>query len=567
MQFRRNGLRDERRRRALMDDRAGDSSKGQASVDSSNGGCQSTRSYSKSAVDERRVRIVDVVPIYVVHLTLMYVAIVMVVAGVLALDHYLGRVIRWADLTRVDSLATYLTAGSLFAGSLLAVLIYRIRRHRLDDYRGYYHCWLWFAGLLLFASLDSMLNFRQDVASGLETASKLRFFGQTDGWWAVVWCVGFGSMGLRAMIEVRESYGTLAVAILSSLLLVTGLTLQLDLVILPSSLPAELTLHAAKLLGVGLLLASLVQYSRYVWLDAQGLISRTVRIAAEDEEESAEVPAEAKKKVAPKKSRAVAKKQAAESTEEEEESVEEKPRRGWFSFGRKKVEESETEESVEPTAARSRTSKKEAEEQEQLTQPKRGWFSFGRKQDPEEPEDAEEAKPIAAKKRAASKPDTDEAIEDDAAEVKPKRSWFGFGRKNDNETAEETPKVGATSKPEAETDAEEPVKKKGWFSWGSKAEADGDATEKPESEESRTTMTPRITTRPKAAPTPAKETPPKPAPVREVPTITGKNLSPQDDGDNSAEDEEILRLEAKPDHQLSKAERRRLKKLKRRAAA
>lgn len=554
MQFRRNGLRDERRRRALMDDRAGDSGKGEASVDTLPGGSRSTRSYSKSAVDERRVRIVDVVPIYAVHVALLYVAILATVAGLLALDHYFARVIRWADLTRVDSLGTYLTAGSLFAGAMLAVLIYRIRRHRLDDYRGYYRCWLWFAGLLLFASVDSMLNFRHDVATGLEMASKLRFFGQTDGWWAVVWCVGFGSMLVRGMLEVRESYGSLAVTMLGSVLLLGGVTLQLNLIDLPSTVPAGLTLHAAQLLGVGLLLASLVQYARYVWMDAQGLISRQVRVIVASEDET-EQPAEVKTKAAPKRTRA-AKKPAAQPAEEEEEPAEVAPRRGWFSFGRKKVELDETEETAAPAKAKSRGAKQTNEDEAEEGKPKRGWFSWRRKQEAEEATDEPEVKP-AAKKRAASKP-----AEDEAEEVKPKRSWFSLGKKKEAEAPADGPKIAASTRSDVADEAETPAKKKGWFSWGSKAEPEEEAADQQEAEEKRTTMTPRITTRPKAAPAPVKE-----APAREVPTITGKKSVPQNASDDNDEDEEILRLEEKPDHLLSKAERRRLKKLKRRAAA
>ncbi|RCS41479.1 hypothetical protein DTL42_23285 [Bremerella cremea] len=588
-----------------MDDRSG---KEQTSVDTSHGGYQSTRTYSKSAVDERRIRIVDVVPVYGVHVSLVYVAIVVMIAGLLALDHYFSRVIRWTDLNRVDSLGTYLASGSLFVAALLAVLIYRIRRHRLDDYRGYYRCWLWFAGLLLLASLDTMLNFRQDVAMGLETASKLRFFGQTDGWWAVVWCVGFGSMILRAAIEVRESYGTLAVATLSSGLLLLGVTLQLDLVMLPSTLPAEITLHAAQLLGVGLLLASLVQYARYVWLDAQGLISRRERVVTEQDTDHEEAAA-AKPK--PKRSRAASKKQAAEPEEDEQDLAETKPRRGWFSFGRKKVEQDAEEETSQPVAAKKRSTSKPADDEASEEQPKRGWFSFGRKAKPEQEGESVEPKPVATKKRSASKPAEDEAgeqqpkrgwfsfgrkakseadgeneepkpaaakkraaskpAEEEPAEVKAKRSWLSWGRKEASEDPADGAKVAASSGGAKSDENAEPAPKKGWFSWGSKSETEDEtAATSQEAEEERTIMTPRIKTRPKPAPAPEPAPEPAPAPRREVPTITGnaaKAAPPQDESDSGEEDEEILRLEGKPDHLLSKAERRRLKKLKRRAAA
>ncbi|QDU74299.1 hypothetical protein Pan97_13060 [Bremerella volcania] len=505
MQFRRNGLRDERRRRALMDDRASDSGNQPTSNTADDVVCRSARTYSKTAVDERRIRIVDVVPVYLVQVTLIYAAIVLTVAVLLAMHHYGANIVRWADLSRVDSLGTYLSAGSLFVGAMLAFLTYRIRRHRLDDYRGRYRCWLWFAGLLLFASLDCMLNFRSDVARGLEAVTRVRLLGQTDGWWVVVWCVAYGSMTLRALIEVRESVGTVVVGLISAGLLFTGMALQMDLLLLPSGVPTGLALHAAQLLGVGLLLTTLVQYSRFVWLDAQGLISRrSVRVEEEGDEE-------AKPRKTTRRSRTAAKKPAAkEPTQEDEEA---KPRRGWFSLGRKKSEESE-EEAIKPV--RKPAAKSTGDEASADEKPKRGWFSFGKKN--VEDESAEQESKAPAKPKVA--PST---VDDQPAEEKPKRSWF---------------------------------------SWGKKSSEDAGQEEGADAGEARTTMNPRVKTRPKQQPA-AQE---RPA-ANQAPTITGRYSQNDEDSENSSEDEEILRLESKPDHLLSKAERRRLKKLKRRSAA
>ncbi|WDI43156.1 hypothetical protein [Bremerella sp. P1] len=514
MQFRRNGLRDERRRRALMDDRASDSGNQSTSNTADDTVCRSARTYSKTAVDERRIRIVDVVPVYLVHVTLIYSAIVLTVAVLLAMHHYGANIVRWADLTRVDSLGTYLSAGSLFVGAMLAFLTYRIRRHRLDDYRGRYRCWLWFAGLLLFASLDCMLNFRSDVARGLEAVTRVRLLGQTDGWWVVVWCVAYGSMTLRALIEVRESKGTIAVGLISAVLLFTGMALQMDLLLLPSSVPAGLALHAAQLLGVGLLLATLIQYSRFVWLDAQGLISRR-SISVEEETDE-----EAKPRKTTRRTRTAAKKPAAKSNADEttdENEEEAKPRRGWFSFGRKKTEETDEEADKPAKRPAKPAAKSTDEESEQDEKPMRGWFSFGQKNVEDDSADDQEVKSPAKPKIAAS---TDQ---DDSAEEKPKRSWF---------------------------------------SWGKKSSEDADQEDAASTDEERTTMTPRVKTRPKQQPSAQQ----RPA-GNQAPTITGKYSQDDDDSANSSEDAEILRLESKPEHLLSKAERRRLKKLKRRAAA
>jgi len=557
MQFRRNGLRDERRRRALMDDRASDSGNQSTSNTAEDFVCRSARTYSKTAVDERRIRLVDVVPVYLVHVTLVYAAIVLTVAVLLAMHHYGANIVRWADLTRVDSLGTYLSAGSLFVGAMLAFLTYRIRRHRLDDYRGRYRCWIWFAGLLLFASLDCMLNFRSDVARGLEAVTRVRLLGQTEGWWVVVWCVAYGSMALRALIEARESNGTIAVGMISAALLFTGMALQLDLLLLPSSVPAGLALHAAQLLGVGLLLATLVQYSRYVWLDAQGLISRRRAGVQENIEE------EAQPKKTARRTRSTAKKPTAKpaaKTTPEEDEEEAKPRRGWFSFGKKQADETDEEETKPVKKPAKPAAKSTSDDEAADEKPKRGWFSFGKKQADETGE--EESKPV----KKPAKPAANSTDEDEAADEKPKRGWFSFGKKQAEDKAGEQP-AKAPAKPKiaastVEDESGEEKPKRSWFSWGKKSAEESDQEEGATAEEKRTTMTPRVKTRPKQQPA-AQEQPA----ANQPPTITGKYSQGGDNSANSAEDEEILRLEAKPEHLLSKAERRRLKKLKRRAAA
>ena len=504
MQFRRNGLRDERRRRALMDDRSGDSGNRSETDTTTDAVRRSGRTYSRTAVEERRIRVVDLVPVYIVQIIPIYLTILLSIGTLVALDHYAANILRWADLSRVDSLGTFFSAASLMLGAVIAILVYRIRRHRLDDYRGRYRCWLWFAALLLFASLDSVLNFRTDVARGLEMVTRVRLLGQIDGWWCVVWTLAYGSMALRALIEIRESRGTVVASLVSGSLIFFGMILQLNLLLLPAGVPTPLVVHAAQLGGIGLLLAALVQYARFVWLDAQGLITRRVQVVAKQESESETV-----EKPQPKRSRRVAKAAATEETSDDEEEA----------------------------------------------QPKRSWFSlFGKRSDqPEAESDEEIAKPVRqTAKKVAAEPE----------EAKPKQGWFSWGKKD----AEEPEQVVERSKPKvaAETKAddadEEPVKRKSWFSWGSKQEAEDEDTSAESSSkedaptENRTTMNPRVKTRPKTQPNPA-------------PTITGKYNQPSSTSEESTDDDEILRLESKPDHLLSKAERRRLKKLKRRTAA
>jgi hypothetical protein len=152
------------------------------------------------------------------------------------------------------------------------MLVFSIRRHRIDDFRGRYRIWLMAAAACLLTSANSVIGFHQVLADALGHA-----FGRTalrDGavWWLAlaglpaVWIVA------RSLLDARES--RLAAALLSSagLCYLVGAVSYLRL--LPTSLPPmePITTGAAIMIGHWLTFAATLAYARFVILDAQGLI-------------------------------------------------------------------------------------------------------------------------------------------------------------------------------------------------------------------------------------------------------------------------------------------------------
>ncbi|MEX0794545.1 MAG: hypothetical protein WD045_15525 [Pirellulaceae bacterium] len=503
MQFRRNHPRDERRRRAILDERNSESTPESGEITSGeNPQRPSTRNYSPDAQGERRIRVVDMIPQRLWKLSLLHLATLLLVAGLLALHFHFSERFRFADLARSESLGTWFMSLAWLLSSGLAILIYRIRRHRVNDYRGRYRCWLWIAPLFLLAAIDTTANLRTELAAELVSATKYTLAGNEAGWWLAIWGLALAAIVTRMGLETRRSVGTLFFLTLAAGLFSTHVAVMLDWVTLPEEVPTRLAQQGTLLLATWSLTTGLIQYSRFVWLDAQGLIKRRAPRVAKTEQVETDKPAKAK--VAAKPAKPAPAKVEKKAVKEEDSAAEESPaKRGWFSWGgtKAKSETESAESSAKPAtkttpakpappkpepikpAATKPAAKPKVDTAEEAPAPKRGLFGWLGKSKPVEPDDAEQAKPKPAVAKTVAKPA--------AKATTPPQNPLA----NPNLKAAEV--SSGSAKPSAST---------------------------------------------------------PPATVRMA----------QDDDDDDASDEEIQRLLDKPDHLLSKAERRRLKKLKRR---
>ena len=65
------------------------------------------------------------------------------------------------DLGGKGSLAAWFSSLMLLAASLVAVLVYTVRRHRMDDYRGRYRVWLWAALCWFLMATDAAASLHE----------------------------------------------------------------------------------------------------------------------------------------------------------------------------------------------------------------------------------------------------------------------------------------------------------------------------------------------------------------------------------------------------------------------
>jgi hypothetical protein len=163
----------------------------------------------------------------------------------------------------------------------MSLLIYSIRRHKLDDYRGRYRWWLVGAAAWFVMSVDATCGIHQ-----LFAATMIHLTGYTGPGGGVLWWLGLSGvvlcgLSVRIAWEMRVCRPAVS-AYLSALGFWTiGLAIQMSGVNLGSLgnvLPAEI----ARLLGHLSLLLGLSIYARHVILHAQGLLPARKRKAAKE---------------------------------------------------------------------------------------------------------------------------------------------------------------------------------------------------------------------------------------------------------------------------------------------
>lgn len=277
--------RDDRRRRALMDDRQ-DSTERVAegngeTVDRAAGSLASRRRrrpYAASARRKSQLTIVDLLPrrwwaLLLVWLGLGAVATLVgswvwaVRGNELAAEVASQRVPNWGEVAaRAHQWALSLT---LTLAAFVSTQIYLIRRHRADDYRGHYRIWAWAAVGFILTSFDATVGLHRWVL--FEALGQVSRQPSQASLWMLDWVLL--PLGLLVVMRLvwemwgsRAKWGLVAatLGLLSAGLWPWGMGLNES--------ETSAWIQMMLLTSSCCLLASLITYGRYTLLDAHGLI-------------------------------------------------------------------------------------------------------------------------------------------------------------------------------------------------------------------------------------------------------------------------------------------------------
>jgi hypothetical protein len=169
-----------------------------------------------------------------------------------------------------DSFAGYTSALVLVGTAALSVLIYVVRRHRVDDYGGRYLVWAWAAVLWLLASVDAVADLRTLVRVVCVHLTGQAGPGDGIAWWLAPWLLAVAFVALRASLDLRASWLALVSFLLALACWTIGFVLQGASVPLLGDMEAAMLRRGLSLGGDWLLFCSSMAYGRHVLLEAHG---------------------------------------------------------------------------------------------------------------------------------------------------------------------------------------------------------------------------------------------------------------------------------------------------------
>ncbi len=274
-----NPVQREKRRRRVLRDEATEVRKNERPE------TKSGRRYADAALEDAQFRITDFLPRSAWKLAAVLTAGLTVVSC-------LEIVYRWQtqvsaenslaispsfDLASVGSLGTWFATMAMLGCSLVSLVIYNIRRHRIADYRGRYRLWSWAAIVFLIASVSATTRIDQVAASLAYRVTGGHVLSSVPAWLLVGWSVIGLTVAVPMLLELRMSQTTIAGLLASGICYSAAGLLHVGT--FQGSTVVQHVAMQSGLLYVGhvLMFTSLLAFARLVFLDAQGELIRRPR--------------------------------------------------------------------------------------------------------------------------------------------------------------------------------------------------------------------------------------------------------------------------------------------------
>lgn len=260
-----------------------------------------TKNYSNEALAENQPLVTDLLPKRAWWVSLLLLLAIGTIAGLQYLYQHLdvwGKTIgreklAALDVTQSGSIAAWYGSLLLLMAAVGSLLIYSLRRYKIDDYRGRYRIWLWATASLLIACLAVATPLHQLVSGLFTHLTGTILFGNAAFWWISAYAIVFGTLLLRMLIEVRHSRVAFASLSLAAAGYVVAVGVELKLIVPEGGIQTTTVQSTATLLAhLGVSFAVGI-YARYVFLDSQGLLPVRVKKikeeALEEDEEQEEI--------------------------------------------------------------------------------------------------------------------------------------------------------------------------------------------------------------------------------------------------------------------------------------
>jgi hypothetical protein len=279
-------IRDDRRRRLLTEAALG--APGDAEPSASSPGRSTARRsarYAKAADMSHQPRITDLVPQRKLTIWGWCFFGAAAIAGLEALYWWMPQVAKMTrdgrvaafDLDGEGSLGAWFTSLMLGTAALASLLIYTLRRHRLDDYRGRYRLWLWAAACFFVMSIDEAGSLHEGFKEMMFYLTGERLYGDGSAWWVIAYGAVLGLLGVVILWDLREAWFSALSFIATGGLYGVAVATQLGLLLPERGARGVMLEEGCEMLGAMMLLLSLATYARHIIREIDGTAGKKTR--------------------------------------------------------------------------------------------------------------------------------------------------------------------------------------------------------------------------------------------------------------------------------------------------
>jgi hypothetical protein len=281
--FRRSSPRDDRRRR-LLSEETGHSADWSTEDRASEERLALPRSlhYGEALFLENQLRLLDLIPRrWVTILSFGAVGTAISVGLGFAYTWMLHRVengrgpVAALDLASRSSLGCWFSSLLLLAISATMILVYLVRRHRIDDYHGRYRVWLWVAACSFIMAADQATGLREVFRDGMIAMTGTPLYQAGALWWVILDTLLIVVLGSRLLMDMRTSLLSAGMLLGAAALYALAATMHLGGLILTDESRQTILLAGTGMFGNLLVWLATLVYGRQVVRDAEGLLLMT----------------------------------------------------------------------------------------------------------------------------------------------------------------------------------------------------------------------------------------------------------------------------------------------------
>ncbi len=201
------------------------------------------------------------------------------------------------EIAGPGNLASWCLSVMLLLLSVGAVMVYLLRRHKADDYKGRYRLWLHLAAFAGILSVDAATGLHELLMIPLSQTELSTPWDQAVTWWIALVTLGASYMAMRLLLEFKGRPGMLTLMFASTVVLIAAGCSRLGNVIGESQLTTEVAQSSLTMSATLLICLMTWLNARKIYRNAQrgvttsgkkGVKSKRVKRVAEAEELDAE---------------------------------------------------------------------------------------------------------------------------------------------------------------------------------------------------------------------------------------------------------------------------------------